>query len=474
MFKVFASAIALAVFTFSFQQRPPVKDHSAHTTPRPAAVGWWVTTGDSSRLLHREHDLRTGNADSLSPSINIQPAQQFQRMEGFGFALTDGSATLINRLPVEQRHALLRELFGKTEKSIGISYLRISIGASDLNASVFSYEDLPQGEKDPQLEKFTLSQDTVDLVPVLKEIISINPEIRLLGSPWSAPVWMKDNGNTVGGSLLKEYYRVYAEYFVKYLKAMESYGIRLEAITPQNEPLYGGNNPSMVMQADDEKEFVRDHLGPALRSAGLKTKIIVYDHNCDRPDYPITIMNDSVAKSFVAGSAFHLYGGEISALSTVHNAHPDRDIYFTEQWTGSKEPFAGNLAWHTKNVVIGTARNWGNAVIEWNLASDPQMNPHTTGGCSECKGAVTIGNDITRNVSYYIIGHVSKFVPPGSVRIASTEPVNLPNVAFLTPAGKIVIIVENEKEHPVKVNLNFGRRTVTPELPGNSVATFTL
>jgi len=253
---------------------------------------------------------------------------------------------------------------------------------------------------------------------------------------------------------------------------MQANGITIHAITPQNEPLYGGNNPSMLMTAQQEADFIKNSLGPAFQSAGINTKIIVYDHNCDRPDYPIDILNDAAARQFVDGSAFHLYAGDISALSNVHTAYPDKNLYFTEQWTGANESFDGDLKWHVKNVIIGTFRNWGKAALEWNLASDGSYNPHTPGGCTACKGAVTLDGTISRNVSYYILAHASKFVPPGSVRITSNIVANLYNVAFKTPAGKKVLIMENDNATAASFNIRFNGQWITTSLAPGAVASF--
>jgi glucosylceramidase len=227
-----------------------------------------------------------------------------------------------------------------------------------------------------------------------------------------------------------------------------------------------------VMTADQEASFIKNNLGPAFQSSGINTKIIVYDHNCDKPDYPIAVLNDVAARAFVDGSAFHLYAGDISALTTVHNAYPDKNLYFTEQWTGANASFDGDLRWHVKNVIIGTMRNWGKVALEWNLASDPTYSPHTPGGCTECKGAVTIGNTITRNVSYYIVAHASRFVPPGSARIASNISGNLYNVAFKTPAGKKVLIVVNDGTVSTSFNIKFNGQWVTTGLAVGSVGTY--
>ena len=450
------------------------KEKKSDPVPSGNEISWWLTKSDQSVLLKKQSTNFSFNASANSnPTIEIDSAQALQTVDGFGYTLTGGSAYLINKLSTAQKASLLQELFGKDESSISISYLRISIGASDLSREVFSYDDMPVGQTDPTLANFSLSKDTVDLIPLLKEIIAINPTIKIMGSPWSPPVWMKDNGSSMGGSLQTQYYGVYAQYFVKYIQVMKNNGITIDAITPQNEPQHGGNNPSMVMSAVQQLDFIKNHLGPAFRSANITTKIIIWDHNCDNPNYPITILNDAAAKQFIDGSAFHLYNGDISALSTVHNAHPDKALYFTEQWTGANGSFDGDLKWHVRNVIIGSMRNWGRIALEWNMANDAGYNPHTPGGCTECKGALTIDGAVSRNVSYYIIAHASKFVTPGSVVISSTIPTNnLSNVAFKTPEGKKVLLVLNDAANTAKFNIDDKGKKATVELPANAVATF--
>lgn len=447
-------------------------------TPGPTVngkpdVAFWLTNPDQQVLFRKQTDaLNFSSSSNVYPSILVDTTKIYQSIDGFGFALTGGSAYLINQLPAADRKALLQELFTSDSTFIGISYLRISIGASDLDATVFSYDDLPAGQTDVGLQRFNITPDNTHLIPVLKDIIALNPKIKILGSPWSAPAWMKTNESPKGGSLKAEYYGEYASYFVKYIKAMESQGIRIDAITPQNEPLNPNNNPSMSMSATEQTNFIKNFLGPAFQSANVTTKIIVYDHNCDVPSYPLTILNDPAAKKYVDGSAFHLYAGDISALYQVHTTHPDRNIYFTEQWVGGPQNFSGDLKWHVKNLIIGATRNWSKNVIEWNLASDPNYYPHTPGGCSSCLGAVTIGTSVLRNVSYYIIAHASKFVKSGSVRIESANIANLPNVAFKTPEGRKVLIVLNESSTTQKFNIQFNDMIVTPSLSAGAVGTY--
>ena len=474
-FKTFACIAILSVCLY--QSCSPKVAHGNHATENVSkenkiSIASWLTKGDQSALLQQQSTVYFSNSKSEGPTIKVDPNQIYQTTDGFGYSLTGGSAYIINRLAPGVKAGLLNELFGSGENSIGVSYLRISIGASDLDATVFSYNDIPAGTTDVNLDHFSLDHDRVDLIPLLKEILAINPRIKILGSPWSPPVWMKDNVSSKGGSLLPQYYDVYAQYFVKYIHQMKAEGITIHAITPQNEPLHPGNNPSMLMVAEQERYFIKNSLGPAFKKAGIATKVIVYDHNLDRPDYPLTILSDPQAAQFVDGSAFHLYAGEVDALSKVHDAYPMKNVYFTEQWTGSKDSFEGDLKWHVKNVIIGTMRNWCRIALEWNLASDPNYDPHTPGGCTECKGALTIGDAIKRNESYYIIAHASKFVPPGSVRIASNVEGDLYNVAFKTPSGKIVLIVENDSDADANFNIAFNGRIAAASLAGGAVATY--
>lgn len=438
---------------------------------------FYLTTLDKSSLLERR-ELQIGNAEdnNADATITLDTTETFQEIDGFGYTLTGGSALHISQMSDSARSALLQELFGTGEDELGVSYLRLSIGASDLDEAPFSYNDLPEGETDVELKNFSLANDTIHLIPVLKEILAIVPNIKILGSPWSPPAWMKDNNDTRGGSLKEEYYPVYAQYFVEYIEAMQEEGITIDAITIQNEPLHPGNNPSLLMLAEDQAEFIKNHLGPAFKENNITTKIILYDHNADRPDYPISILNDPEAAQYVDGSAFHLYGGEIGALSEVHDAHPDKHIYFTEQWVGAPGNFSQEMSWHTENLIIGATRNWSRNVLEWNLAADENQEPHTDrGGCDRCLGAITItGDEITREPAYYIIGQASKFVRPGSVRVASNVPENLPNVAFKTPDGKTAVIIQNKAEEKRSIGVEIGEQRVSVELPAGAVGTLIL
>ena len=470
-------------------------------TAAPIRIEAWVTNPDRSSLFQRQPEPIPFRASGArGPAIVIDPAQQMQSIDGFGFALTGGSAELLSKMSAEARAGILKQIFATDANNAGVSYLRLSIGASDLNSFVFSYDDLAPGETDPELRKFDLAQDRKDVIPVLKEILAISPNVKILGSPWSAPAWMKTNNNVRGGALKEECFPAYAAYLVKYVQEMKKEGIAIDAITIQNEPLNAKNTPSMRWMVDQQMVFLRDHLYPAFARAGLQTKLILFDHNTDRPDYPLALLSDPVISQFADGSGFHNYGGDMRAMSQVHMARPDKNIYFTEQMITERHGATTlNIAASVKRMLVDTTRNWSKNVILWNLAADPNNDPHTgNGGCSMCQGAITIDKDaVSLNLAYYTIAHASRFVRPGSVRIGSTNrgdqtvsltedeerpglkrmavientPV-LPNVAFRTPEGKIVLIVVNDTQAAVSFAIQYQGLSAGVRLNSGAVGTY--
>lgn len=462
----------------------------------------WVTQPDRSMLFQQQPEKIpfTTEPGRGGATIVIDESLRMQDVDGFGFALTGGSAELMMQMSPSARTALLQDLFSTEGDKAGVSYVRLTIGASDLNSFVFSYNDLKEGETDLSLSKFDLAQDKKDVIPVMKEILSINPDIKILASPWSSPTWMKTNGKVKAGSLKEEYYDVYARYFIKYIQAMKEQGITIDAITIQNEPLNANNTPSMRMSAHEQKAFIKDHLGPLFEKNGLKTKIVLFDHNLDRPDYPLTILSDPEAAKYVDGSGFHHYGGDMSAMSVMHAAYPDKHLYFTEQMI-IERPGSDRIeiAAQVKRMIIDVTRNWSRNVILWNFAADPNNDPHTDdGGCPMCQGAVTLDKDnVTKNLAYYVIAHASKFIRPGSVRIGSTNTGDmsvalttdeerrevvriatynnnsiLPNVAFHTPEGKYVLVVANNTWNTTAFRIQFRSQYANIRLEPGAVGTY--
>jgi glucosylceramidase len=436
----------------------------------------WLTNPDRSALFQLQTPpIPFAKAPVTNQIIDVDSKKIYQTVDGFGFALTGGSAQLIMHMEPAVRAALLQELFADDGNNIGVSYLRLSVGSSDMNDHVFSYDDLPSGQTDTDMTKFSLDPDKADVIPVLKQILAINPRIKILASPWSAPLWMKTTGVARGGVLKPEYFSAYADYFVKYIQGMKAEGISIDALTIQNEPLNEKNTPSMLMLETEQHDFIKDDLGPAFKKAGIKTKIVLYDHNLDHPLYPLSILRDPETNKYIDGTGFHLYGGAVEAMTEVHNSFPGKNLYFTEQsvtdHSGSTEI---NLSKPVARVMIGVSRNWSKNILLWNLAADPNNGPHTNeGGCTGCVGAITIdGDKVTRDVAYYTMAHVSKFVRPGSVRIGSNNLDPLPNVAFKTPDGKEVLIVSNISDSTQKFDVRSGAKVFTTSLNAGSVGTY--
>jgi glucosylceramidase len=449
----------------------------------------WITRGANALLQPMQPVAFSGSlSQDALPTIEVDDSRTFQPIEGFGFALTGGSAYLLASLPATERAALLQELFGLTDDAVGLSCLRVSIGASDLGRKDYTYLRHHRGTA--HLAGFNLGAGDPDVVPVLQEILRINPAVKIIASPWSAPPWMKTNDSFVAGSLKPEHYAEYAQYFVQYVEAMRRHGIQVSAVTPQNEPHNPKNEPSMVMTATEQAEFIKGYLGPAFRKDAPGTEILCWDHNCDEPEYPLAVLADPEARAYVAGVAWHLYNGSPEAMSKVRERYPEQKVYFTEQWISARDDFMGALRWHTKNIIIGTLRNWCRTALEWNLASDPEYALHTRKGAIGALGGVTIGTtikhhggavgpphggavaaQITRNPGYYLMAHSARFIRPGSLRIHSSEVGPLPNVTCLTPDSRVVMVVMNEADGARRFRIQHRGGYATLELGAGDVAT---
>lgn len=472
-FSVLGRAFAWAVVGFAV---------GGGLSARAQKRGVWLTTPDRINLLARQEPLHWKKTTAAAPGdITIDDSQRFQTMDGFGHAITGGSAELLMKMSPGARTALLQELFGHGENDLSTSYIRVSVGASDMNDHVYTYDDLPVGETDPELKHFALGEDRKDVLPVLKQVLAINPRLRILASPWTAPAWMKSNGEVKAGSLKPEFYATYAAYLVRYLQAMQAEGITIDTLTPQNEPENDNNTPSMLVTSAEEATFIGKHLGPAIAAAGLKTKIVDFDHNCDHPEYAISLLKDPEAAKYTDGSGFHLYYGKMTALTVVHEAFPGKNLYFTEQTViPDRKDTHLLVAEPVARLIVGAPKNWSRNVLLWNLAADAQNGPHTgNGGCPVCTGALRLeGDKVTRLVAYYVAGHASKFVPEGSVRVGSAGgngpagPGSLPHVAYRTPAGRHVLIVSNTSEADSRFRVQDGGKAAETELPAGSVATY--
>ena len=433
----------------------------------------WLTTASQTVLFAKQATVNFITGGVVNPAtIYLDPSTKYQNIDGFGFCLTEGSAQTISSLAATQQSNLLSNLFD-TVSGLGISVLRISIGASDLSSSDYSYDEIASGTDLTMLHFSLTGPDLLYLIPVLKKILAINPNIKILATPWSAPTWMKSNNSFIGGNLNISDYPAYALYFVKYLDEMKAQGINIWAITPQNEPENPYNEPSMSMSSAEETNFINNNLGPALVNAGYTTKIIAYDHNCDDTTYPTYVCKNS---AYADGSAFHLYAGSIGALSTVHTA-TGKNVYFTEQYTAAGGSFSGDLSWHMQNVMIGSVTNWAKTAIEWNLATNSSYGPHTSGGCSTCLGAITVNSSSSYalNVSYYIVAHMAKVVKQNAIRIGSSVnsgATSLVNAAFQNPDGSVGLVVHNKGGSSLGFKVSYGTGSFTYTLAAGAVVSF--
>ncbi len=426
----------------------------------------WVSNNDGSIKLQKlQENLAFQFTPDFDLNIIVDESVEYQEMYGFGAALSGSSAYNIQaHLNTAQKSELLTSLFSQ-ENGIGINLLRLTIGASDFSLSNYTYNDMPPNEVDPELQNFDLSVEDEYLIPLLQEILSINPNLKIIASPWSAPAWMKDNQSlNNGGHLKTEFLETYANYFVKYIQEMSDRNITIDAITVQNEPLHSAGYPTMEMTAQEQNIFIRDYLGPAFEANSIDSKIIIYDHNWDATYYPLTILNDETTKDYIDGVAFHCYAGEVEAMSDVKEIHNDVGIYFTECSGGNFAPDYGfNIAWNVDNLLCGAVRNWSKTILFWNLALDENSGPKN-GGCQDCRGVVTINSntkEVSFNEEYVILGHIAKFVKAGAKRIETidTRQEGVSQIAFKNPDGTSVIICYNHNDVSqlvqFKINDNF-------------------
>lgn len=443
----------------------------------------------------RSQDFSKGFIDfstkfNMSPNtITLDPTQKFQTMDGFGAAITGSTCYNLMKMTQEDRTKFLTETFSD-DKGIGMNYIRIAIGCSDFSLSEYTCWD-KEGKENFALQ----SEEKQYVLPVLKEILAINPSIKIMGSPWTAPKWMKVNNLTdlkpfdswTSGQLNPKYYQDYGWYFVQWLQAMKKEGIHVSSITVQNEPLNRGNSASMYMTWQEQQAFIKQALGPQLKAASLDTKIYAFDHNynydniADQNDYPVKIYNDAGAASFIAGAAFHNYGGDKAELLDIHNQRPDKELVFTEtsigEWNEGRN-LEKRLMEDMREVALGTVNNWSRAVIVWNLMLDNDKGPNRDGGCQTCYGAVDISKSnfkkITRNSHYYIVGHLSAVVKSGAVRIGASgyTAEGLIYTAFKNIDGSYALVLLNDANENRKITINDTKNHFSYEVPAKSVVSY--
>jgi len=444
---------------------------------RPLKVEVFESTADLKESLLEKDVLSFGSARLPALTIKVDSAKTYQVIEGFGASITDSSGWLLyNKLDDPQRKEILEKLFDPVH-GIGLSMIRQPMGASDFALDDYTYDDLPAGQTDPDLKQFSIARDQAYIIPVLREALAINPRLKIVATPWSAPGWMKTSDSLIDGHLLPTAYGPFANYFVKFIQAYQAAGIPIYAVTMQNEPLYIPKDyPGMGMSSLEQTTFLRDNLGPIFRDAHLKTKIMVFDHNWNLIEYPITVMTDPKAANFTVGIATHCYGGTPAAQEELHSRFPDKGIWLTECSGGDWQ--TGRILEDQIRLIINSTRHWAKSVVLWNLALDQDHGPHT-GGCKNCRALVTVTDTVSPSTTemtadYVAEGHVSKFVVPGAYRIESNtfEQGSLEDVAFRNPGGSIVLLVLNGSYQPMSFNIEWQGQYFSSSLQAGSVATF--
>jgi len=471
----------------------------AATSSAAQSITVYQTTPDLLEALSQRETLHLSKKAAQSetvPLITVDETQRFQEIDGFGASLTDAAAWLFQKkLTPQQTDAAFKMLFARKD-GIALSFLRQPIGSSDLAVTFYSYDDLceqtakacttPAGMTDPNLEHYSLKHDKEYILPLLKKAIGINPSIHVMLTPWSPPGWMKTSGSMLGASadekvkssLKPEFYPALAGYLVKTIEGYQEAGVPVWALSVQNEPLYAPPTYSgMQMLATEQAAFFGEALGPALAAAHLSPKVMAYDHNWDRPDYPETVLKDPKAGALAAGTAWHHYGGDPSVMTKNHEEFPLKDQWVTESSGGAWQK--GNVFAQEAAELIAVTRNWSRSYVLWALATDQNHGPFV-GGCDKCRGLVTI--DLTDpdharvkpELDYYVLGQASKFLLPGAVRIGSDEPAGtqLKDVAFQNTNGTIVLYTLNAGTTSEAIGIGFHGKKAVTTVPAGAVATF--
>lgn len=469
-----AAGLMLLLVPVVHQALGQQKTASSTETPRIEVI---ESSEELHETLQEKPALTFGSARTPNLTITVNDAVTYQQIDGFGASLTDSSAWLLwNKLTEAQRKEAMQMLFSPV-KGIGLSVLRQPMGASDFALSPYSYDDPPSGLSDPELKHFSIDHDRAYILPLLREALALNPNLKIIASPWSPPGWMKTSGSMLQGALLPSAYSPLAKYFVRFVQGYEAAGVPIYGITMQNEPLnIPGDYPGMGMTAREQAEFLGNNLGPAFREARLKTKIMIFDHNWDLIDYPIQVLNDPKAVAFAAGTATHCYGGSVTAQNELRQRFPGKDIWMTECSGGEWQ--TGKLLPQQVRLLIGATRNWAKSVVLWNLALDQDHQPYL-GGCTNCRGVITVNHaaqpsQMVPTVDYTALAHASKYIAPGAYRVESNsfDHGSLEDVAFRNPDGSLVLLVLNSSGSNITFNIAWAGKFGSYKLAGGAVATF--
>jgi glucosylceramidase len=429
----------------------------------------WVTAGERH---YEEIPVQPWETASPEAGIEIDPAQRFQSILGFGAAFTDASCYLLSRMDSGAREKLLAEFVGPD--GLRMSMGRTCIGSSDYSRNAYTFDDAPA--PDPDLKAFTTAHDEAYILPTLRSALRLNPEMFFFSTPWSPPGWMKAGGSILGGSMRNKYFASYAEYFVKFLQAYRSAGVRISAVTSQNEvdTDQDGRMPAALWGQEYETVFIKGFLGPALEQASLDTRIWILDHNYNLWGRVMDELSDPDVFKYVDGTAWHGYAGDPSAMTRVHEAFPSKHAYWTEGGPDLTDPdyLTGCAKWSCTFAAV--LKNWARCIVSWNLVLDEKGGPNI--GPFQCGGLVTVDSKtgaLTRSGQYWAFAHYSKAIQRDARVIASKgEFPGLDHAAFLNPDGSYVLVIGNQGEERPLV-CHFAGKTLPLKLPQNSALTLT-
>jgi glucosylceramidase len=464
-----------------------------YTLPGSAsAVSVVMSTNDETDLLTAQPSVNftTSTADAGTNTVLVDPTQQYQSMEGFGAAFTDSAAYLLMKTePSADLSGTLNDLFTRNGNGIGLSFMRIPMGASDIALSVYSYDDQPVGTTDLNLTSFSIAHDQAYILPLIVQAKTLNPQMKLMANPWSPPGWMKDPAtispvSMQGGSLLltSANETAFANYFVEFLQAYQTAGVSIDYISIQNEPEnMTAAYPSMLMPDTTQLALLQGYVLPALSTAKLTAKVFAWDHNWDTPSYPEYVLSGLTTQQLtqVAGTAWHGYGGAPGAQQIVQNEFPTLGTWETEHSGGTwqSDQFTTDML-----EITQVLRNSAKSFVKWSLALNENLGPNLTqnvpglGGCNTCTPIVTVNSTtgaVTKDIEYYTLGHYSKYVLPGAVRIYSSNTPAIASVAFENPDGSMAVIAYNSTTTSQTFNMQWGTQSFSYTLPATAAATFT-
>jgi glucosylceramidase len=460
----------------------------AFTIANGIPVSVVLSTDDRTSLMAAQPIVYFGSTlpGASGNIIAVDETQPYQTIDGFGAAMTESAAYLLHQVvPASNLSSVMSDLFTRNGSGIGIGFIRNPMGASDIARTVYSFDDLSAGQTDPTLASFSIAHDQADIIPILLQARQLNPQLKIMASPWSPPGWMKSSGSMVGGSLILNSTNetAFAGYFVKYIQDYAAAGIPIDYISLQNEPLYLPTNyPGMSLDATTQTAVLRDYVLPALTNANLTAQVLVYDHNWDTPAYPQTVLSDStiLASPLVAGTAWHGYGGTPGAQQIVQNMFPDKGTWETEHsggtWVTSPDQFITDFV-----EITQVMRNASKSFVKWSLALNENLGPNLTqndppyAGCNTCTPLITVNSTtgaVTKNVEYYTIGHYSKYVLPGAKRIYSSNTNGIVSVAFLNPDGSKALIAFNNTALSNSFYVQWGTQAFPYTLASHAAVTF--